>query len=359
MIPDNIQDNTFDFQYIQMQQPSVEQTDSLYSTTSGSFPSHIRSISPKMDTRLTIDREQVKSSKCSSRTVYIILIAIFLLSSSIAIAVVIHEIRVIQAAGRLQTFIHMNSHRTTTVSPLVTQSPQQTMEVDVNQWTTPYITRYDNVPTDQRTSCYKKCTMYGHNKFISNCISGYCECQGQYYQLKSCLPTVNGCTINKEYYSRNTFLWHAAATSYTCSVKSTITDTKTVDKKIYIVSIHGNHFEKSTAVRIVDNSSKTDNITLVLASHFPVKWEIDPRNTSVSNIVLLSDQELTASQVTLTSQNGDVTPEVKHMFTPVGFGDDRHSYTVEMLQSVTENIGPITKFLGADFADKIILDATD
>lgn len=60
----------------------------------------------------------------------------------------------------------------------------------------------------------------------------------------------------------------------------------------------------------------------------------------------------------MVTQDGAVKPEVSHMYTPVGFGDDRHSFTVEMLQAITKNIGPITKFIGADYADNIFLDVS-
>lgn len=93
-----------------LQRPSLEPNDSLYSLSSGSLPSHIRSITPKTDVDITMaTEEQDKISRCSPRIVYIILIAIFVLSSSAAIAVAVHEIHVIQAAGRLQVFICFQS----------------------------------------------------------------------------------------------------------------------------------------------------------------------------------------------------------------------------------------------------------
>jgi hypothetical protein len=76
----------------------MDSISSFYSLSSGSLPSHFRSISPKPEVRVTIETDDDKSlSKCNTRTVYIILAAIFIVSSSVAVTIAVHEIqRVIQ-----------------------------------------------------------------------------------------------------------------------------------------------------------------------------------------------------------------------------------------------------------------------
>lgn len=75
----------------------MESVCSLYSLSSGTLPSHFRSVSPKMEVRFAIASNDSKPpARCTTRTVYIILAAIFIISSSVAVAVAVHEIRVIQ-----------------------------------------------------------------------------------------------------------------------------------------------------------------------------------------------------------------------------------------------------------------------
>lgn len=86
-----------------LQRNSMDSIGSIYSLSSGSLPSHFRSVSPKPEVCVTIETDNDKSpSRCSTRTVYIILAAIFIVSSSIAVTIAVHEIqRVIEESAAI------------------------------------------------------------------------------------------------------------------------------------------------------------------------------------------------------------------------------------------------------------------
>ncbi|XP_060593647.1 uncharacterized protein LOC132748112, partial [Ruditapes philippinarum] len=207
---------------------------------------------------------------------------------------------------------------------------------------------------DPRTQCFKRCTAYDKPKFESRCEAGFCECHGKDYQLNTCLPSVDGCIISKEINSRSTFIWGASTTAFHCS-----RHTGNTARDVHVIGIYGNHFSESTLVNIERSLDETKPLTIVLASHYPVRWKIKHKNLPISEIILLSDNKLSTSQAELLNTlevSSATLPIIRTEYFPVGYGDDRyHSNSSEMFKNINKFIGPVKSFLGTNFADKIIL----
>ena len=81
------------------------------------------------------------------------------------------------------------------------------------------------------------------------------------------------------------------------------------------------------------------------------------------HIFQVSDWNVNSLTVALNknaSANQIHTPSLAKLYLPFGYGDDRYtSNTVDMLRSITENIGPVTSFTGTSFADNISLKLCD
>ncbi|XP_045163573.2 uncharacterized protein LOC123527906 isoform X2 [Mercenaria mercenaria] len=343
-------ENSFNVHYMQMQRDSMESVCSVYSFSSGSLPSHFRSLSPKPDVRVTIETDDYKPpSRFSTRTVYIILAAIFIVSSSIAVTVAVHEIqRVIQeeSAAILTNYKYLNG----TEVDVTTAADVGTIDKATKTTNTP-------LPSpqfvDPRTHCLKRCTVYGKPKFESKCESGVCMCKGKDFQQNTCLPSLNGCVITKEIHSRYTSIWNSPTTAFHCS-----NHTGNTEHDVYVIGIYGNHFSESTVVD-VESTGVTKALTIVLGSHYPVRWKVKHTNAPITEIVMISDSKLSMSELEVFNEE-DVSsaksPTIRTEFLPVGYGDDRyHSNTAEMLRTISQVVGPIKSFLGANFADRIVL----
>lgn len=346
-------ENSFHVHYMQMQRDSMESLNSLYSLSSGSLPSHFRSVCPKVEVRFSIEAEDQKPpSRCSTKTVYIILAAIFIVSSSIAVAVAVHEIRRIQEEStELPSYQFLNStgNEKTTASDIVTSDEAEQPVATPPQ--RPSV-------SDPRTRCFKRCTVYGKPKFESRCVAGFCVCNGKDFQENTCLPSINGCVISKELLSHSTFIWNTPTTAFRCT-RNEVNARANTAEDIYVIGINGNHFSESTIVNVSSEDHVTKPITVVLASHYPIRWKVKNRGLPIKEIVLVSDGKLSASQLEMI--NGEtvpceISPQVRKVYLPVGYGDDRyHSNTSEMLKKINNIIGPVKSFLGASYADTIYL----
>ena len=63
-------------------------------------------------------------------------------------------------------------------------------------------------------------------------------------------------------------------------------DTTSAENDLYILSVYGNHYAKSTVVDITGESQEP--VTLVLASYYPITWEVRNHEVHIQKIILVS-----------------------------------------------------------------------
>lgn len=346
--------------YTQMQPGSMDSINSLYSVSSGSLPSHFRSVSVKPEVHFSVESETYKrTSRCSTTTVYIILAAIFIVTSSVAIAIAVHEIHAIQNQHEKYPPFQQTINGSVSMSEKGITMEQNAEETAPSSTQTPTF-QLNPGDRDPRTPCYKLCTAYGDPRFESRCIAGFCVCSGNDYQKKTCLPFVQGCSIQKDPDSRMAFIWGSQTTAYHCRQPNNISLEDIIPLvETHVIGIYGNHFSEATTIIFQDdvtNNVKPNRkpIRLVLASHYPIRWKLKNSNLQLSELVLVNDDKFSKSEVsTYQKEDSNVLP-VQHLILPVGYGDDRfHSNTADLLRKLTERFGTVQSFLGASFADTL------
>ncbi|WAR14376.1 hypothetical protein MAR_004481 [Mya arenaria] len=166
---------------IRFQRGSVQTTGSYFSMSSGSLPSHIRSVSPRQQMELTLEKDVCKPQTCcNARTVYIALFTIFVLTSSVAVTIAVYEIRVIQTSSRSQKLKNL-------VLPFQSEpevghsQPSSVAHMEAATLSPiPSITSglYFGNTAEQggRTPCNQICSTYRSDRFQATCNNA---CRGQ------------------------------------------------------------------------------------------------------------------------------------------------------------------------------------
>ncbi|XP_052760412.1 uncharacterized protein LOC128203161 isoform X2 [Mya arenaria] len=322
--------------------------------SSGSLPSHIRSVSPRQQMELTLEKDVCKPQTCcNARTVYIALFTIFVLTSSVAVTIAVYEIRVIQTSSRSQKLKNL-------VLPFQSEpevghsQPSSVAHMEAATLSPiPSITSglYFGNTAEQggRTPCNQICSTYRSDRFQATCNNGYCECFGKDYQRNTCLPDVDGCKIQITPSSKQIFIWGSPADKFSCR---NVTSPMTSSDSIYVIGIYGNHFSEKTNIYLGGSSVKP--ITLILASHYPVRWGLDTERIKVARVILLAEDKLSFSKLDRLEGKSSHQTNIETHIQPIGYGDDRHhSNTPEMLRKITETFGPVKHFTGASYADTI------
>ncbi|WAR14377.1 hypothetical protein MAR_004482 [Mya arenaria] len=219
-------DNT-DVKYTQMERGSVQTTGSYFSMSSGSLPSHIRSVSPRQQMEFTLEKDVRKPQTCcNARTVYIALITIFVLTSSVAVAIAVYEIRVIQTSSRSQKLKnHVLPFQS--VAEVGHSPPSSVAHMKAATLSPlPSITSglHSEKPAEQggRTPCNQICSTYRNDRFQATCQNGYCNCFGEDYQGDTCLPDVDGCKIQVSPSSKMISIWGSPADKFSSCGRQTI-----------------------------------------------------------------------------------------------------------------------------------------
>ena len=68
---------------------------------------------------------------------------------------------------------------------------------------------------------------------------------------------------------------------YTCRP-----DTNISENDLYILALYGNHYAKSTVVDVLGKRRKP--VTIVLASYYPIIWQIRSNEVKIQKIILVS-----------------------------------------------------------------------
>ena len=63
-------------------------------------------------------------------------------------------------------------------------------------------------------------------------------------------------------------------------------DTTSSENDLYILSVYGNHYAKSTVVDITGEIQEP--VTLVLASYYPITWKVKNHEVHIQKIILVS-----------------------------------------------------------------------
>ncbi|KAH3825688.1 uncharacterized protein LOC127831829 [Dreissena polymorpha] len=339
VFPDNS-----DIQYKQIQR---ESTESFVSLTSGSYPTHIRSVRPHKVCEV-LDRALPKATTWRrTHTVYVILSLIFVLTSSVAIAFAVHQIQLIKSNTDGDQFkVLQNSAQFLPPNATDRRSrPGELQEQATSKSTSRSGERDEHfAPGLDRTPCVAQCSAYTDARLGAICDNGYCTCSGKHYQHDTCLPDVEGCRLIRSQQSQSVEIWATPTALYSCQ-DLTLSANGT---SLIVVSIYGNHYSPFTRLLLTCTSIRP--VTLVVASHFPVRWNISRQLCDVTRVILLSDDKMSIGDVRI---DQDSVP-IANVVQPVGYGDDRHhSNTVEMIRKLTSSYGPIESFTGAAFADSI------
>ena len=69
-------------------------------------------------------------------------------------------------------------------------------------------------------------------------------------------------------------------------VYSCYPDSNSLDNHLYILSVYGNHYAKSTLIDIRGESTKP--VVLVLANYYPVTWKVQNHGVQIEKIILVS-----------------------------------------------------------------------
>ena len=88
---------------------------------------------------------------------------------------------------------------------------------------------------------------------------------------------VSGCFIRKK--DIDAYLDNKSVPSYTCHM--------TALTNIHVISVYGNHFAPQTVVNL--SSSGTQRATLILASHYTVRWKVKCTDVELRKVVLVCD----------------------------------------------------------------------
>ncbi|XP_052760922.1 uncharacterized protein LOC128203518 [Mya arenaria] len=346
-------DNT-DVRYTKMERGLVQTTGSYFSMSSGSLPSHIRSVSPRQQMELTLEKDVRKPRTCcNARTVYIALITIFVLTSSVVVAIAVYEIRVIQTSSRSQKLknhvLPFQSEPEVGHSPPTDVAHVEAAALSPLPSITSGLHFGKTAEQGGRTPCNQICSSYRSDRFQATCHNGHCECFGEDYQRDTCLPDVDGCKIQMSPSSKMISIWGSPADKLSCT---NVTSPNTSSDSIYVIGIYGNHFSDKTDIHISGSSEKP--ITLVLASHYPVRWGLDTGRIKVARVILLAEDKLSFSKLDRFEEKSSHQTRIETYIQPIGYGDDRHhSNTPEMLRKITETFGPVKHFTGALYADTI------
>ena len=143
-----------------------------YSLSSGALPSHIRSIRLRQDSILEEEARKIRAA-CTTRIVYVTLALIFVMTSSVAITIVVHEIRALELAEENNDM-------------LGNQTSYSVLHQRANATSQARLTRRINV-ISAGEPCVNVCSAYPDAAHDAVCERDVCVCRGQDYKTDTCL----------------------------------------------------------------------------------------------------------------------------------------------------------------------------
>ena len=97
------------------------------------------------------------------------------------------------------------------------------------------------------------------------------------------IASVGQCAISKGSFPFINFTMDYISTPvYSCRPD----DSNSSDNHLYILSVYGNHYAKSTLVDITGESTKP--VVLALANYYPVSWKVRNQGVHIEKIILVS-----------------------------------------------------------------------
>lgn len=190
------------------------------------------------------------------------------------------------------------------------------------------------------------CPAYSAFRFKSSCYQGRCQCNGENYQQKNCLPKYGDCYIEE----RNDSPFGV----YNGGIRPTVYSCRSATSggnKVHVFSNFGNSASNETTVEISGDSP--DPVSVVLSNYHKVHWRVIVRGTLVPNIYLVSRHHLRRSTVRVETERGVPGPPVNRVFSHVGYGEDQYGgHTVSLLRTVSQRVGHISSFTGVASADR-------
>ncbi|WAR14375.1 hypothetical protein MAR_004480 [Mya arenaria] len=193
-------DNT-DVRYTKMERGLVQTTGSYFSMSSGSLPSHIRSVSPRQQMELTLEKDVRKPRTCCNARTLKNHVLPFQSEPEVGHSPPT-DVAHVEAAA---------------LSPL----PSITSGLHFGK----------TAEQGGRTPCNQICSSYRSDRFQATCHNGHCECFGEDYQRDTCLPDVDGCKIQMSPSSKMISIWGSPADKLSCT---NVTSPNTSSDSIYL-----------------------------------------------------------------------------------------------------------------------------
>ncbi|XP_072051923.1 uncharacterized protein [Amphiura filiformis] len=192
----------------------------------------------------------------------------------------------------------------------------------------------------------------------AQCVDRHCICNKGDYNLCTCLPNAEGCSIEQSAKA-------VAIPSYEDTIQLTYSCIPNFLNKNYNVHILSNHEGNGnsqyqihspgiTNVYIEVSDQDFRPIVLILTSKEPVRWilSVSPRTAIIDEVILISDY-FSLSTVEHDGQISSITREQSTDQIPYGFGDDAGGgNTVGLLYWVRLNYGSVASFTGSYKADR-------
>ncbi|XP_033763956.1 uncharacterized protein LOC117345110 [Pecten maximus] len=323
----------------------------VYSVDDGTLPSNIRSV---FLTKVQLTREYQRSRVCLStccshskdedektmkkKKMWFIFVLVVVVMSLVT------------------AFAAWEFHRKSSKTPQLHQwhmkeDPSDAPEHGGRLHKTTILSVYDKTFL-HRTPCRKICWDFSAFKFRSKCMDGFCRCEGQGYNPHTCLPDIDGCQIQTDDVTyADASINGKRISTFSCKQKSS------EGNAIHVFSVFGMGDSTGTVLDL-KGANNNDDITVVLSSYQSVNWilRVD-KDVRIRNIIMMQTSSFGESDLLFERSIKTERPAVSSYRQQSGYGDDREGgHTVQLLQTITREVGQITTFTGSKYADYFSLD---
>ncbi|XP_060069294.1 uncharacterized protein LOC132549384 [Ylistrum balloti] len=203
----------------------------------------------------------------------------------------------------------------------------------------------------QRTPCRKICWDFSAFKFRSTCMNGFCRCEGHGYNSDTCLPDVDGCVMqSEEVLYADASINGKSVSNYNCKQRSS------EGNAIHVFSVFGLGDFSATTIDL-KGTNTDDDITIILASYQKMNWIVRvDEGVRIGKIIMMQTLNLGNSDVVIDGLYTGKSPIVSFYRRQSGYGDDRDGgHTVQLIQTITKEVGRITTFTGSKYVDHFSL----
>ncbi|CAH1273758.1 Hypp5196 [Branchiostoma lanceolatum] len=199
------------------------------------------------------------------------------------------------------------------------------------------------------------------------CRDGQCVCTAENYNLYTCEVEVGNCTIFRG--AASVGLGVAAPGTYRLGPRNSCVTDDNKDKEVHVIGTYGNATYNSFRtpdrlvpkdwfnVKLVQRGPLTKPLVLVMASYYPMSWDLDIPDGVTIDTVHVSGQ--TSSNFAGSSQVSAPTGAVGTTvidWIHYGYGyDHTGGSTALFLKKINELYGPVTSYTGYQHFKSVIL----